>query len=135
MSAGLRFPNAEMKEAFLTGACGGTQKKDGFGLKALGYSYGEPDGLTMEFEFGKPFTVQPAIRSKAGDTMQKLNEELVNAYNKIKEKYHIDCNDPDVIDEVLTGRVGLKGKKLHEKLMLHYQRKTDFRKNAGSPYG
>lgn len=130
LEAELRFPNEDMKKAFLEGADSPEQKRSGYGLAAMGYDYEEKESCTVRFDFTTPYTEQPAIREKAGETMQRLNEELVRAYNEIKEQHSVAGNDPDVIDEMLTQYAGVRGMQLHEKLLAYYRRKKDFRENV-----
>lgn len=130
LEAELQFPDENMKRAFLEGADNPAQKRDGYGLAAMGYGYEEKEQCAVRFEFTGPFTSQPDIREKAGETIQQLNAEMVRIYNEIKEQYHINSNDPDVIDEALTKYAGMKGMQLYEKLTSYYRRKRDFRKSV-----
>lgn len=130
MKIGLRFPDENRKEAFLSGGYSSGMEMEGFGLKAAGYSYEEPAPCTVQFCFAEPHAMQPAIYSSVGETMQKINEEMTGTYNKMKEKLCISTNDPNVINEMLAKHGGIVGKRLHEKLLMHYQRQTVYRKEC-----
>ena len=113
MRLGIRFPNREMQQAFVCQ-----------GLKALCYTYVETDGCSVEFCFSKPMTPQPAAREKMRKSVQMMNREMVKTYNNFREKYGIPSNDPNVINQILNEQAGIAEKKLFEKLIHFYSRKS-----------
>jgi hypothetical protein len=122
----VRFPTHEMQQAFLYG--GEALPDNGenvpvYGLAARGYEFTEPDDTTVRFCFAAPSTKQPAIREKMRNTIQTVNASLVNEYNQIRSKYHIDCNDPNVISDTLLEKAGIAEKELYEKLIRYYYKK------------
>jgi hypothetical protein len=92
-----------------------------YGLAALGYKFTEPDETSVQFDFAAPFAKQLAVREKMRSMIQNINSELVSEYNKIRSKYHIDCNDPNVISDNLLENAGIAEKELYEKLVHYYQ--------------
>lgn len=129
MDVSLRFPNEKMKKAFLEGTDSSEDLADGNGLKNLGYkNYKEIDECTVQFTYAKPYTKQPVMRVGVGDTMQELNKELTQAYNRIKKQYHIIGNDPNVIEDTLINSAGIQGQRLHEKLVSIYDQKAALKK-------
>jgi hypothetical protein len=122
----VRFPTHEMQQAFLYG--GEALPDNGenvpvYGLAARGYEFTEPDDTTVRFCFAMPSATQPAIREKMRNTIQTVNASLVNEYNQIRSKYHIDCNDPNVISDTLLEKAGIAEKELYEKLIRYYYKK------------
>lgn len=127
MTAALRFPNEKMKNAFLEGADNAGRTLEGYGLKALGYTWTKPEAGTIQFDFVVPSVRQYAIRNMLRDKMQELNKELTGSYRRIRESCPVSGNHPDAVDEMLSKHAGIKGKRLYEKLLIYYERKAEFR--------
>jgi hypothetical protein len=128
----VRFPTHEMQQAFLYGGENLPDKGENvpvYGLAARGYEFTEPDETTVQFCFAAPFTKQPAIREKMRNMLQTVNGDLVNEYDQIRSKYHIDCNDPNVISDKLIENAGIAEKELYEKLIRHYYKNRKCVKN------
>lgn len=116
MSVSIRFPNREMQQAFVHQ-----------GLESAGYAYVETDGCSVEFCFARPMTPQPAMRDKMRKGVQEINRELIKTYNEVREKYGIAINDPNVINRIIDERAGIAEKKLYEKLIHYFNRKSKFK--------
>lgn len=116
MSVSIRFPNREMQQAFVHQ-----------GLESAGYAYVETDGCSVEFCFARPMTPQPAMRDKMRKGVQEINRELIKTYNEVREKYGIASNDPNVINRIIDERAGIAEKKLYEKLIHYFNRKSKFK--------
>lgn len=116
MSVSIRFPNREMQQAFVHQ-----------GLESAGYVYVETDGCSVEFCFARPMTPQPAMRDKMRKGVQEINRELIKTYNEVREKYGIAINDPNVINRIIDERAGIAEKKLYEKLIHYFNRKSKFK--------
>ncbi len=129
VSVELRFTTAEMKQAFLTGSDDSGRTTEGYGLKAMGYSWEDVDDQTVKFEYNTPYSTQPAIREKMRQSIQSANSKMVDTYNSLKEKYSISSNDPDEIDRVLTKEAGIIGKALYEKIMEYFHKKANLEKD------
>lgn len=114
MNVGIRFPNREMKHAFVHE-----------GLESIGYSYTEADDCCVEFCFGKPLTPQPAVRDKKRGHIQSSNQYLVGTYNQIRAKYGITTNDPNEISRAIIGHAGAAEKILYETLLRYYEMKAN----------
>ena len=119
MTVGIRFPNREMQQAFVHE-----------GMEAIGYSYTETNDCCVEFCFTKPLTKQPAARDKMRPVVQPANQTLVNTYNKVRTKYGITTNDPNVIGQVLMGHAGSAEKSLYESMIRYYNMKAKHKSKA-----
>ena len=113
MTVGIRFPNREMKMAFIHE-----------GLESIGYSYTETDDCCVEFSFDKPLTKQPAARDKMRPVIQTANRTLVDTYNNVRTKYGITTNDPNVIGQVLMEHAGSAEQSLYEAMIRYYNMKA-----------
>ena len=118
MTVGIRFPNSEMQQAFVHQ-----------GLESLGYTYAQPDDVSVEFCFAKPKTVQPAARASMRQSEQEINKWLVKTYNAVRAKYGITVNDPNVIEQALLARAGAEEQILYEALVRHFNRKSEHKSN------
>lgn len=113
MRLGIHFPNREMQQAFVCQ-----------GLRALCYPYVETDGCSVEFCFSRPMTLQPAVREKMRESVQMMNCELAKTYNSFRKKYGIPSNDPNVINQILNEQADIAEKRLFEKLIHFYNRRS-----------
>ena len=117
MTVGIRFPTRNMQQAFVHQ-----------GLEEMGYSYCETGYCSVEFCFDRPMTKQPDVREKLRKSAQAMNQEQVDAYNSFCRKYGITVNDPNVINQVITRQAGIAEGKLFEKLVRHYNRKAEIKR-------
>lgn len=121
MMVEIRFPDREMQRAFVCE-----------GLKGMGYTYVEPDCCSVEFCFADPMSKQPLIREKLRNSVQGINQKLVNTYNSLREKYGITCNDPNVISQAFNQPTEIAEKNLYEKLIHHFNRKAGLKEEINS---
>jgi hypothetical protein len=127
MMFAVQFPTHEMQQAFLYGGEDLSDKGEDvpvYGLAARGYEFTEPDDTTVRFCYAAPSVRQPAVREKMRNMIQTVNAGLVNEYDQIRSKYHIDCNDPNVISDTLLENAGIVEKELYEKLVRYYYKKS-----------
>ena len=119
MTVGIHFPNHEMQQAFVHQ-----------GLESMGHEYTETDDCSVEFTFEKPKTQQPVVRDVMRGDVQTANRELIKTYNNIRKKYGITNNDPNIINQVINECAGIAERKLYEKLIHYYNRKTKLKEEA-----
>ena len=116
MTVGIRFPDRTMQQAFVHQ-----------GLEGTGYTYAETDDCSVEFCFAKPMTSQPAARDRMRKEVQMINQELVKTYNGVRTKYGITSDDPNIIGRVINEQAGITEKKLYEKLIHYFNRKSQLK--------